>query len=105
MSTRSENARSEQQRKSSSTKRAKKAKSNGANGAHGAHDAGGQQHHANAKSARKATYALETHTPGKRPSRKSTRKSANRSKPDTNLELRAQRKKNSPEGRYGTRGG
>ncbi len=102
MSTRSENARSEQQRKSSSSKRAKKAK---ASGAHGAHDANGQQHHVNQKSARKATYALETHTPGKRPSRKSTRKSNNRSKPDTNLELRAQRKKHSPEGRYATRGG
>ena len=37
---------------------------------------------------RKATYALEAPREG-RPSRKSTRKSANRSKPDTNLTLRA----------------
>lgn len=45
---------------------------------------------------KKATYALEAPREG-RPSRKSTRKSANRSKPDTNLTLRAARAKGSPE--------
>ena len=50
---------------------------------------------------KKASYALET-TPAKgRPSRKSTRSSANRAKPDTNLTLREGRAKGSPEARYG----
>jgi hypothetical protein len=47
---------------------------------------------------RKASYALEPKRAG-RPSRKSTRKSANRSKPDTNLTLREGRTKGSPEAR------
>jgi hypothetical protein len=47
---------------------------------------------------KKATYALEAPTEG-RPSRKSTRKSANRAKPDTNLHLRDTRQKTSPEAR------
>jgi hypothetical protein len=47
---------------------------------------------------RKATYALEP-TRARRPSRKSTRKSANRSKPDTNLTLREGRAKGSPKAR------
>jgi hypothetical protein len=46
----------------------------------------------------KATYALEP-TSGKRPSRKSTRKSANRAKPDTNFNLREEMQKGSPEQR------
>ncbi len=46
----------------------------------------------------KATYALEE-TNGKRPSRKSTRKSANRSKPDAALNAREQLQKGSPEQR------
>jgi hypothetical protein len=48
--------------------------------------------------ARKATYALEAPAEG-RPSRKSTRKSANRAKPDANLNLREMREKSSPEAR------
>ena len=48
---------------------------------------------------RKATYALEE-TDGARPSRKSTRKSANRSKPDASLNAREELLKGSPEQRY-----
>lgn len=48
---------------------------------------------------RKATYAIEAPREG-RPSRKSTRKSANRSKPDTNFNLREQQQKGSPEARF-----
>ena len=48
---------------------------------------------------KKATYALEPATSG-RPSRKSTRKSANRSKPDTAFNLTEQLKKGSPEARF-----
>ena len=48
---------------------------------------------------RKATHALEPDRRG-RPSRKSTRKSANRAKPDTNLNLREDLQKGSPEARF-----
>ena len=48
--------------------------------------------------AKKATYALEL-TSG-RPSRKSTRKSANRSKPDAAFNLREQLTRGSPEERF-----
>jgi uncharacterized protein len=47
--------------------------------------------------ASKATYAREVPTGGGRPSRKSTRSSANRVKPDANLNLREERQKGSPE--------
>jgi hypothetical protein len=49
---------------------------------------------------KKATYALEETAAGAQPSRKSTRKSANRAKPDTNLTLRESLQKGSPEARY-----
>ena len=48
---------------------------------------------------RKATYALEDVTSAK-PSRKSTRKSANRAKPDANLNARETLRKGSPESRF-----
>jgi hypothetical protein len=48
-------------------------------------------------SASKATYAFEPTAEGARASRKSTRKEANRSKADTNLNLREQLQKGSPE--------
>ncbi len=54
---------------------------------------------ANKRAGRKATYALEE-SAGKRPSRKSTRKSANRSKPDAALNAREALQKDSPEQRY-----
>lgn len=50
--------------------------------------------------ARKATYALELSAPATTPSRKSTRKSANRSKPDTGFNLREMLLKGSPEARF-----
>lgn len=51
----------------------------------------------NKAAGKKATFAKETTAPGKRPSRKSTRSSANRAKPDTNLVLRSERAKRAPE--------
>lgn len=51
--------------------------------------------------AKKATYALEAPVAaGTRPSRKSTRKSANRAKPDADLTLREQLVKGTPENRF-----
>ncbi len=50
------------------------------------------------RAARKASFALEDSTTG-RPSRKSTRKSANRAKPDSNLKRRQTRATRSPEAR------
>lgn len=51
------------------------------------------------RGAGKATYAIEPTRAG-RPSRKSTRKSANRVKADSNLTLREDRQKGSPESRF-----
>jgi hypothetical protein len=48
---------------------------------------------------RKATYALEE-TESAKPSRKSTRKSTNRAKPDANLNAREALQKGSPEARF-----
>jgi hypothetical protein len=48
---------------------------------------------------RKATYALEESGAG-RPSRKSTRKSANHAKPDAGLNVREELRKGSPTARY-----
>ena len=48
---------------------------------------------------RKATHAIEPDRKG-RPSRESTRKSANRAKPDTSLNLREELQKGSPETRF-----
>jgi hypothetical protein len=56
--------------------------------------------HENVHASKKATVALEPHEKGKRPSRKSTRSSANRSKFDTNTELRGERSISRPESRF-----
>ncbi|WP_146646336.1 hypothetical protein [Labilithrix luteola] len=56
-------------------------------------------HHDDARVAKKASYALEVSAKGKRPSRKSTRKSANHIKADTNLVLRSGRATRTPEAR------
>jgi hypothetical protein len=53
-----------------------------------------------AHSAKKATYALEQTASGARPSRKSTRKSANRAKPDASFNRVEEQRKGSPESRY-----
>ncbi len=49
---------------------------------------------------KKAAYALERPSKAGRASRKSTRNSANRAKADTNLNLREEMTKGSPESRY-----
>jgi hypothetical protein len=49
---------------------------------------------------KKASYADEAQPAEGQPSRKSTRKSANHSKSDSNLTLREGRKKGSPEARF-----
>jgi hypothetical protein len=49
--------------------------------------------------AKKATFKLEEVVGHARPSRKSTRKAANRMKPDSNLERRQKRETHSPETR------
>jgi hypothetical protein len=49
--------------------------------------------------ASKATYALEPSAPGTRPSRESSRSSANRAKPDTAYNLTEETKKGAPENR------
>jgi hypothetical protein len=48
---------------------------------------------------KKASYALEVPSKDGRASRKSTRSSANRAKADSNLNLREERRKGSPENR------
>jgi hypothetical protein len=48
----------------------------------------------------KATYALELPAKGKRPSRKSTRKSANHAKADANLNRIEELRRGSPESRF-----
>ena len=55
------------------------------------------ENHESKAAGEKASYAQEpAPAKGKRPSRKSTRKSANRAKADTNLTLRASRAKRAP---------
>lgn len=56
--------------------------------------------HETKRAGKKASYARETVPAKTRASRKSTRSSANRAKPDTNLTLREGRAKGSPESRY-----
>ena len=56
--------------------------------------------HENKHTGKKAAYALERPSKAGKASRKSTRGSANRVKADTNLNLREERVKGSPESRY-----
>jgi hypothetical protein len=49
---------------------------------------------------KKATYALEVTPPGQRPTRKSTRSSANRAKPDATFNILESLVKGSPEARF-----
>ncbi len=60
------------------------------------------KHRSRAKphAAKKATYALEQTIAGTRPSRKSSRKSANRAKADSGLNLAEALSKDSPESRF-----
>jgi len=90
MATRAEQARAETQREESKKKRAKKARKKAATP---------PPKKRVTRTAAKATVAVEERGE-KRPSRKSTRGSANRLKSDTNLVLREERAKTSPENRY-----
>ena len=89
MATRGERARDEDQRRSAARKRADSAK-RGKVARKPARKAG--------RVAAKATYAYEAPRPGK-PSRKSTRKSANRAKADASFNQRESLQRGSPEAR------
>jgi hypothetical protein len=89
MATRSEQARDEEQRNRIASAR-KRATAKTASGT--------KVRRAKGRTAEKATYAYEAPREGK-PSRKSTRKSANRSKPDAGFNLRESLQKGSPESR------
>lgn len=56
--------------------------------------------HETRRAGKKASYAKEAQSTHGQPSRKSTRSSANRAKPDTNLNLREERRKSSPKNRF-----
>jgi hypothetical protein len=56
--------------------------------------------HATKHAGKKASYALEGPSKEGKASRKSTRGSANRSRPDTNMNLREEMTKGSPESRF-----
>ncbi len=86
MATRSEQFRSESQRKGGAKKKRK-------------NPAKTKPTRAKGHAAKKATYALEEKS-AKRPSRKSSRKSANRAKPDAALNVREEIQKGSPERAY-----
>jgi len=93
MATKSERAKAEETKKGTKPKRARKL-------AQRKTDAEKHQHHEPKAAGKKATYEKEpAPAKGKRPSRKSTRAGANRSKPDTNLNLRSERAKSSPKAR------
>lgn len=94
MATRSEQHHADEQRKAG----AKKAKARVPNSRPGV--APEKRTRAKKHAGRKATYALEQTNPQKRPSRKSTRKSANRAKADTSLNLVEGLRKGSPESRF-----
>jgi hypothetical protein len=100
MSTRAEQARDDEQRKRSAAAR-KRARAKAASGT--TKPSGDGTRVSGAKSekkgvAAKATYAYEAPRAGKH-SRKSTRKSANRVKPDSGMTLREGLRKGSPESR------
>lgn len=89
MATKADSARAEKQKKGPNTKKTRKLAQRKPKRAAAEPIAAGK----------KATAAKEAHAEGKRPSRKSTRASANRGKQDTNLTLRSERKKSSPKER------
>ncbi len=91
MATRAEQARSEEQRKHGTGRSKPRVSRRKPKKAAWSHD--------KAHAASKATHALEDTAPGKRPSRESTRGSANRDKADTAFNLTEQTRKGSPENR------
>lgn len=94
MATRAERQHTEQQRRGPKAKALKK------NAARKPRAARLRGAHENDRAGHKATYAREAPSSSGTPSRKSTRASANRAKPDTNLTLREGRAKGSPESRF-----
>src|SRR5262252_5383376 len=94
MATRSEQFRAMQSRRGQS-KAARKKRAMSSKPGIAASDRSREKVHAG----KKATYALETVTTA-RPTRKSTRKSANRSKPDAAFNLREELQKGSPQERF-----
>lgn len=97
MSTRAEQAKTEEQRKKSAAKRKSAPKKSSRMNARA--DESGAPANENVRAGEKATVAKEEVAAGERPSRKSTRASKNRGKADTNLVLRAERAARSPENR------
>lgn len=93
MATRAEQLRYEQEREQGKKKRAKKQREQLAKTPRAGKARVG-------RTAAKATVSAEARVAGKRPSRKSTRSSANRLKNDTNLNLREERTKSSSDNRY-----
>lgn len=92
MATRSEQHHAEEQRRGGANKtRAKRSKPG---------VAPKNRSRAKPHAARKATYALEHTASGQRPSRKSSRKSANRAKADSGLTLTDALRKGSPASRF-----
>jgi hypothetical protein len=96
MATKAEQTRAEDAKKGPNPKRVKKAAQKKPAKRAAAEGAPARSRNEGTKAGKKASFAKETTAPGKRPSRKSTRSSANRSKPDTNLVLRSERAKNAP---------
>jgi hypothetical protein len=95
MATRSEQYRAEEQRDAAKRRRASARKEPAHDGTPAGSDNGGNGH-----VQKKATYALETTAEGQRPSRKSSRKSANRAKADATFNIVEELRKNSPASRF-----
>jgi hypothetical protein len=98
MATKAERAKYEEERKHDAKKPKKKAAAKKSRMSPRTDEAGAPAHD-NARAGRKSTVAKEEHAAGERPARKSTRKSANRAKADSNLVLRAERAARSPDTR------
>jgi hypothetical protein len=94
MATKSEQVRAEEQRKGAARGRGSPRAARGKPGV-----SPRDRSRAKKRVAKRATYALETGA-GKRPSRRSTRASANRAKPDASFNLTEQLERCSPEARF-----
>jgi hypothetical protein len=90
MATRAERFRSEQERTSKHPKPRR--------GPHKARPAAGARKQK--RTSKKASFAFEPHAPNKRASRKSTRGSANRGKPDTSYDHVEEMRSSAPKNRY-----
>ncbi len=95
MATQSEQFHADEQRRESAKKRKNAPRSNGSE-TQNVRDGARKRGHTESK----ATYALEPKTVGRRPSRKSTRKSANHAKSDAGLNRVEQQRKGSPDAAF-----